>query len=659
MTVDTKTLKKAIFTPAFVTALLIGVILGTVIFGVIFRPADPFEGTTEYQRPFPMPHQYWATTDEFYVFASGGQQGGFYVYGVPSMKYLSEIPIFATDQAWGWTPENPEVRSFFTNPWTGEVIERGDTHHPSMSKTDGVYDGRWIFVNDKMYGRVARVGLDTFRTEEVVWMPNITGGVHGFSVGPNTELAVLNIEHEQAPDKVIQDHLGFDVDLINGPYLGGFNGIVIDGAPGGDGTMQVGWQVWGPWHHDMARIGMGVSDGWIINTSYNTERATSAVPMFGRESDYLYFWNIASIEKAIADGNYVTTEQAPDVPVISWEDVEVYMTEIPLNPHGLDISPTGKYILTSGKATTLIVALDFEMVLEAIENEDFQGEEFGIPILTTDSVREATMDLGLGPTHIEFDNNGLAYVGFFVDSDAKVVPLGGPYVEKHGMEPWKVADVLPAHYSIGHILVPGGDSAEPYGQYFIAMNKLAKDSFLPHGPLITENHELFAIDGIPTGTPAKMIDQMALGPETHYSQAIPVSMIHPNVTGVYQLPAETETPRVEYDYENQVVDVYMDVVRSWFTPDMFTVPLGWTVNMHLTSQEQALDITHGLAIDGYDVVTSIDPGEIKDLEFVADKEGVHWYYCIWFCSELHMEMRGRMIVIPADEWTTDMEWTSQ
>jgi nitrous-oxide reductase len=652
MSVNAQAVRKAIFTPQFVTALLVGLIVGVAGFGILFRPVALQDASLQFQRPYPMPHQYWATTDEFYVFASGGQQGGFYVYGLPSMKYLSEIPIFSTDQAWGWTPEDPELRAFFTNPWTGEVVERGDTHHPSMSKTDGVYDGRWVFLNDKMYGRVARVDLTTFRADQVVWMPNTTGGAHGFSIGPNTELAVLNIEHEQVPDPVIQDLLGLEIDLIEGPYVGGFSGISIDGGPGGDGTMEVEWQVWGPWQHDMARIGWGESEGWIVNTSYNTERAMSSVPMFQREQDYLYFWNIASIEKAIADGKFVTTEQAPDVAVVSWEDVEVYMTEIPLNPHGLDISPTGKYILSSGKATTLVVAIDFNMVEEAIAAEDFQGEEFGIPILTTDSVREATMDLGLGPTHIEFDDKGYAYIGFFVDSDAKKIAMGGPYSELNNEEePWTVVDVMPAHYSIGHIMIPGGDMAEPYGKYFIAMNKLAKDTFLPHGPLISENHELYTIGD----EAAQLVDQMALGPETHYSQAIPVSMITENVKGVYALPASNVPPNVDYDYTNEVVTVNMNVVRSWFTPDMFTVPEGWTVNIIMASQEQALDITHGLAIDGYDVSASLDPGDVKQVEFVADKTGVHWYYCIWFCSELHMEMRGRMIVIPQDEWTPDLE----
>jgi nitrous-oxide reductase len=262
------------------------------------------------------------------------------------------------------------------------------------------------------------------------------------------------------------------------------------------------------------------------------------------------------------------------------------------------------------------------------------------------------MDLGLGPTHIEFDDKGYAYVGFFVDSDTKKIPMGGAYAELHDDEPWKVVDVIPAHYSVGHLMVPGGDSATPYGKYLVVMNKLAKDTFLPHGPLVTENHELTYIGE----TPGKLIDQMALGPETHYSQAIPVNLITPNVKGVYELPEVTETPRVEYDYDNQVVTVYMDIVRSWFTPGMFTVPQDWTVNITMTSQEQALDITHGLAMDNYDIVASIDPGEIKQIEFVADKDGVHWFYCIWFCSELHMEMRGRMIVIPQDDWTPDMEW---
>jgi nitrous-oxide reductase len=646
MAVRWSVLVKEAITAKTIAALFLGLIIGVGAFTTIMPPTPVTPVTFPYQRPYPMPHKYWAENDEFYVFASGGQQGGVFVYGIPSMKLLAEIPVFVPDPAWGWRFEDPEVKAMLTNPWTGETPTVGDTHHPALSKTNGVYDGRWLFINDKIHPRVARIDLDVFRTGQVLWIPNIVGGIHGFHVGPNTELLVANFELEQHPE--IVDYLDVPVEFVKGPYVGGFAGIKV--AP--DGTMSNAFQVWGPWHHDMVRVGWGKAEGWIINTAYNTERAVSTVPMFERENDYVYFWNIKSIEKAIAEGKYITTKQAPDVPVIAWKDVEVYMAKVPLNPHGIDLSPTGKYVLIGGKATTIVTAIDIDKVFQAIKEKRFVGEEFGVPILDPNFVNAANMDLGLGPTHIEFDDKGFAYIGFFVDSDIKKVPLGEPYTELHGMEPWKVVDVIPVHYSVGHLLVPGSDTLKPYGRYLISMNKLTKDTFLPHGPLRAENHELFNIEEIP----AKLIDQMPLPPETHYSQAIPVELIKDRALPIYKLPSKVEEPNVEYDYNNKEVRVKMTAVRSWFTPDWFTVPEGWKVKITLTNVEKAIDITHGFALEGYDVSLAIDPGQVRQIEFVADKPGVYWYYCIWFCSELHLEMRGRMIVVPEDEWRSELEW---
>jgi nitrous-oxide reductase len=219
------------------------------------------------------------------------------------------------------------------------------------------------------------------------------------------------------------------------------------------------------------------------------------------------------------------------------------------------------------------------------------------------------------------------------------------------MEPYQVVEVIPVHYSVGPLLVPGGDMAEPYGKYLISMNKLTKDTYLPHGPLHCENHELFNIES----QPALLVDQMPLPPETHYSQAIPVDMIAPKVLKVYPSPGEVK-PNVEYDYAKREVKVTMTAVRSFFTPDWFTVPEGWKVRIKLVNIEEAQDISHGIAITGYDVLESIDPGEIKDIEFIAKRSGMFWYYCLWFCSEIHLEMRGRMIVIPKEKWSKKYEW---
>ncbi len=600
-----------------------------------------------YERPYPMPHRYWQEKDEFYVFASGGQQGGLYVYTIPAMKLLSEIPIFAPDTRWGWTLANPKVKKMLTNPWTGEIAVGGDTHHPAISKTDGVYDGRWVFINDKTYARVARVDLSTFRTAEILWVPNVKGGIHGTHISPHSDLLVANIELEQYPEKEILTRLGVPTDRIKGPYVSALAGISI----AKDGTMKNAWQVWGPWQFDMARIGWGVMDGWIVNTAYNTERAVNVVGMFKRSEDYIFFWNIKSIQEAVKNKKYITTKEAPDVPVVTWKDVEVYAVPCPLNPHGVDVSPTGRYAVVGGKATTIVRIVDFEKVKKAIAEKRFKGEEFGVKIIDKEYV-SVDVDAGLGPTHIEFDDKGFAYVGFFVDSDVKKIALGPPYSEKHKMQPGQVVETIPAHYSVGHLLVPGGDMASPYGKYLIIMNKLTKDTFISHGPLHTENHELYNVES----NPARLIDQMPLPPETHYSQAIPVKLLKPKVKKVYELPKEIDKPAVEYDYASKEVRVKMTAVRSFFTPDWFTVPSGWKVKLRVTNTDQAMDISHGIALTGHDVLESLDPGETKELVFTPRRPGVYWYYCLWFCSELHLEMRGRMIVIPEAEWDRAKEW---
>jgi len=640
-----------LLSPWGISTFLAGVLVGFLLFGILLpmlRVGPTGAVPHPYQRPYPMPPRYWTERDEFYVFASGGPQGGLYVYAIPSMKYLAEIPVFVPDEAWGWTPEDPKVRALLTDPWTGELATRGETNHPVVSRTNGIYDGRWIFVNDMVHPRVARVDLDVFRTRQILWVPNLSGGLHGLHVGPNTQLLVATFGHEGYPDQTIVEHLGVEADLVRGPYLSGFAGIRVDDA----GTMKNAWQVWSPWQQDMVRIGWGVADGWIITNVYNSERAVSTMRMLAREQDYLLFWRIASIEEAVAAGKYVTTRQAPNVPVVAWRDVEVYAVPVPANPNGVDVSPTGRYVLVGSKATTKVVAVDVEKVRQAIEKKRFVGEEFGVPLLDPEAVYAATMELGLGATHVEFDDKGFAYVGSFVDSDIKKVPLGPPYTDRHHMQPWEVAEVIPVHYSVGHPLIPGGDSAQPWGRYLLALNKLSKTTFLPHGPLQAESHELYDI----SHNPARLIDQMPMGPETHYAQALPVEQIAPQIKTVYEPPLEIEEPRVEYDYENQEVRVYMDVVRSFYDPDWFTVPQGWRVVMHLTSKEEAMDITHGLGIDDYDVAVSLDPGQVREVTFIADKPGVHWYYCLWYCSELHMEMRGRMIVIPQDRWSPEMEW---
>ena len=93
-----------------------------------------------------------------------------------------------------------------------------------------------------------------------------------------------------------------------------------------------------------------------------------------------------------------------------------------------------------------------------------------------------------------------------------------------------------------------------------------------------------------------------------------------------------------------VVEVWMNVVRSHFTPDIVTAKVGDQVIIHLTNSEQTPDATHGFAVPTRNVMVSLDPGETTTVEFIADKPGTYSYYCTEFCSALHLEMQGWLIV---------------
>lgn len=125
--------------------------------------------------------------DEYYNFVSGGFSGQVAVYGIPSGRLLKVIPVFSQngENGYGYDENTKPMlnTSFGFVPWD-------DAHHTQLSETDAMYDGRWLFINANNTPRIARIDLKTFRTAEIIELPN-TGGNHASPfITCNTEYLV-------------------------------------------------------------------------------------------------------------------------------------------------------------------------------------------------------------------------------------------------------------------------------------------------------------------------------------------------------------------------------------------------------------------------------------------------------------------------------------
>ncbi len=600
--------------------------------------------------------------DEFYSFMSGGFSGQLSVYGLPSGRLFRVIPVFSQDpeKSWGYSEETIPMlnTSHGFIPWD-------DAHHPELSQTNGETDGRWIFINGNNIPRIARIDLTLFKTVEILELPNSSGNHSSPFTTENTEYIVAGTRFSvPIPNEDVS------IKEYKEKFKGTLSFIKVDPK---DGNMDLSFQILMPgFDYDLAHAGKGPSHGWMFFTCYNSEQANTLKEVNASQfdKDFIAAVNWKKAEEYLAAGKAkeVTTSyyhnkwnekthsasstELTKVKILDPADCPglVYYMPTPKSPHGCDVDPTGELIVASGKLSTVVPVFSFKKMLAAIDNKSFDKTIDGIPVLSYDKVIAGEVqNPGLGPLHTEFDGRGNAYTSMFVSSE----------VVKWSLKDFKVIDRIPVYYSIGHLMIPGGDTRKPNGKYLVALNKITKDRYLPTGPELTQSAQLIDI----TGDKMKMLLDFPTIGEPHYAQAIEAEKVKDKSVRFYKLednehPYKTSKPDdTKIVREGNKVHIYMISIRSHFTPDNIEgIKVGDEVYFHVTNLEQDWDVPHGFAVLGAQTAELlIMPGETITYKWTPKKPGVYPFYCTDFCSALHQEMQGYARVSPANS-KIELSW---
>ncbi len=565
--------------------------------------------------------------DEYVSLNSGGQEGNMIMYTVPSMRLVKYVPT-NTRQPYNGFGYSVETYNLMKHGFIdGRTLLWGDTHHPGFSETNGVYNGKWAVVNDKANPRIYVVDLRDWEVKQIVQNPIFRNDHGGAFFTPNSEYIM---EASQYPAPIDRKYYPLNQHNYETKWRGGITYWKFDNEKGRIIEKESFTLEAPPYTQDLSDAGKNASYGWGFTNSFCSEiyygGIESGRPPFeagcsSKDTDYLHVQNWKKAEQLIKQGKYKVINGHKVIPIeTAVKEGILFLIPEPKSPHGVDVDPTGDYIVVAGKLDSHAWVYSFAKIMKAIKEKNFEGtDKYGIPIIALDDALHGSVEVGLGPLHNQYDDEkGIIYTSIYVDSK----------VTKWDYINLKVLDEVYVHYNIGHLVSAHGDTKKPHGKYLIALDKLSIDRFNPVGPLHPQDHQLIDIDAprmkilfdlpIPMGEPHYTI-LMSL--DTYKS--IDKYDVGTDITTLKKSRYATAAGKERIKTSRKKVEVFGTINNGKVTPSDISVKQGQKVIIHLTNHGTSKTDHYVYEVSAYDKEYRWRPGETATIEFIAEKAGAY------------------------------------